>query len=78
MIDATETSTVIEDEMPITDTKIMEEAPQVEVPIDVVEAANLTPMAPMGTGEAEEATPHSKEAVKEVVEEPNLIHIKEE
>ena len=78
MIDVMETSMVIEDETPITDTTITREAPHAEVLIDGVEAANLTTVAPLDTREVEETIPLSKEVVKEVVEEPNLIHAKEE
>ena len=78
MIDVMETSMVIEDETPITDTTITREAPHAEVLIDGVEAANLKTVAPLDTREVEETIPPSKEVVKEVVEEPNLIHAKEE
>ena len=82
MIDVMETGMVIEDEVMIADTEIMEEVPhvealRVELPQDGVEAANLTTI-PLDTEEVEEASLLSKEGAKGVVEKLSLIHTKEE
>ena len=74
---------MIEDEMPITDTKIMEEVPLVEVPHaevhqDGVEAANLKTMPPLDTKEEGEVSLLSREEAKEVGEKVNSTHIKGE
>ena len=78
MIDVMETGMVIEDEVTIADTEIMEEVPHVEVPTDVEEVANLTTMALLDTKEGEETFPPSREVAKEVGEKVNSTHIKEE
>ena len=82
MIDVMETGMVIEDEVMIADTEIMEEVPhvealRVELPQDGVVAANLTTIHPV-TEEVEEVSHLSREGAKGVVEELSLTLTKEE
>ena len=78
MIDVTETGTVIVDEMPITGTKITEEVPHVEAPLDAVEVATLKTMALPVSKEAGGVSLLSREVAEEVVEKPNMTLTKEE